>query len=158
MSNLFQRTVFVLTSFLVVFSASAQEKTNFTSLDVFQLEFAADPQIAPDGSTIVYRRKGFDIMKDRSKGSLWVLSSDGKNHHKLTNREIDESQAKWSPTGDRIAFVSNSENGSEIYLYWLSSKVTAKLTQLENSPSSITWSPDGKHVAFSMKVKFLKLV
>ena len=56
MSNLFQRTVFVLTSFLVVFSASAQEKTNFTSLDVFQLEFAAEPQIATEGSTIVYRR------------------------------------------------------------------------------------------------------
>ena len=152
MSNLFQITVFFLTSFLVFFNASAQEKTNFTSLDVFQLEFAADPQIAPDGSTIIYRRKGFDIMKDRSKGSLWMLSSDGENHHKLTHKETDERQATWSPTGDRIAFISNSENGSEIYLYWLDSKVTAKLTQLENSPSSITWSPDGKHLAFSMKV------
>ncbi len=148
----FQRLIIVLIVFLYSFNTKAQEKTKFDYLDVFQLEYAGDPQIAPDGSTIIYRRRGFDIMKDRSNGNLWMISVDGKKHQKLTNRESNESQAKWSPTGDRIAFISSSENGSEVYMYWVDSKVTAKLTQLENSPSSITWSPDGNQLAFSMKV------
>ncbi|PHS61254.1 MAG: peptidase S9 family protein [Flavobacterium sp.] len=148
----FQRLFFTFFILLFVASVSAQVKTPFSALDVFQLEYAGDPQISPDGNTIVYKRTGFDVMKDRSKGNLWVITSEGENHHKLTSSDANESQAKWSPSGDRIAFVSSSSNGSEIYVHWVASNVTAKLTQLENSPSSLTWSPDGNQLAFSMKV------
>jgi len=147
--------IFRFATFVVFFSSialSAQVKTNFDYLDVFQLEYTGDPQISPDGETIIYRRTGFDIMKDGSKGNLWLLSSDGKIHHKLTANEGNESNASWSPSGDRIAFVSSTDEGSEIYVYWINSKALAKLTQLENGPSSITWSPDGKSLAFTMKV------
>ncbi|MDT0554251.1 S9 family peptidase [Urechidicola vernalis] len=139
--------------FLLTFNFSiAQEKLPFQSLDVFELEFASDPQISPDGSQVVYKRNGFDIMKDNSKGNLWILNSDGTNHRKLTTREVSESQASWSPSSDRIAFTSSTSEGSEIYMYWLSSGQIAKLTQLTASPGSLTWSPDGKSLAFTMKV------
>ena len=73
---------------------SAQQLKNFEALDVFQLEYTGDPQISPDGLAVVYRRTGFDIMKDGSKGDLWLLSSDGESHQKLTSRESDESQGE----------------------------------------------------------------
>ena len=152
MQNIFQKAVLFILLFQISFFTTAQVKTIFSSLDVFQLENVADPQISPDGESVIYRRMGFDIMEDRSKGNLWIISSEGNNHHKLTHREVNESQAKWSPSGDRIAFVSSSENGSEIYVYWIKENITAKLTQLENNPSSLTWSPDGNQLAFSMKV------
>ena len=38
-------------------------------LDVFKLEWAGDPQISPDGSSIVYVRNFMDIMKDTSRSS-----------------------------------------------------------------------------------------
>ncbi len=132
---------------------SAQVQTSFEYLDVFQLEYSGDPQISPDGNYVVYRRTSFDIMKDRSKGNLWLVSTDGRNiHHKLTSRDSDESQARWSPDGDRIAFVSSNGEGSEVYVYWTATGTVAKLTQLENGPSNLAWSPDGKQIAFTMKV------
>jgi dipeptidyl aminopeptidase/acylaminoacyl peptidase len=150
MINAFRFFSFIL--ILTTLQLTAQTKKNFEALDVFQLEYANDPQISPDGNTVVYRRTGFDIMKDGSKGDLWLLSSDGRTHEKLTSREVDESQGRWSPSGDRIAFVSKGDHGSEIYVYWMFSGALAKLTQLENSPSSITWSPNGESIAFTMKV------
>jgi dipeptidyl aminopeptidase/acylaminoacyl peptidase len=132
---------------------SAQVQTYFEYLDVFQLEYSGDPQISPDGNYVVYRRTGFDIMKDRSNGNLWLVSTDGRDiHHKLTSRDTDESQARWSPDGDRIAFVSSNGEGIEIYVYWMATGTVARLTQLENSPSNLAWSPDGKKIAFTMKV------
>ena len=132
---------------------SAQVQTFFEYLDVFQLEYSGDPQISPNGNYVVYRRTGFDIMKDRSGGNLWLVSTDGRNiHHKLTSREENESQARWSPNGDRIAFVSSNGEGSEVYVYWTATGTVAKLTQLENSPSNLAWSPDGRKIAFTMKV------
>ncbi|GEQ86213.1 acylaminoacyl-peptidase [Patiriisocius marinistellae] len=131
---------------------SAQVTTPFEYLDVFQLEYANSPQISPDGKHVIYRRTGFDIMADKSTASLWIIDIDGNNHRKLTSRDKGEGSARWSPSGDRIAFTSGSENGSEIYVYWIASGTLARLTQLEKSPSSLAWSPDGKSIAFTMKV------
>ena len=59
---------------------------------------------------------------------------------------------RWSPSGDRIAFVRSTAEGNEIYVYWTATGASAKLTQLENGPSNIAWAPNGKTIAFSMKV------
>ena len=130
-----------------------QEKPAFSRMDVFELEWVTDPQISPDGSRVVYERRGMDIMKDRKTSRLWLKSTDGQTHYKLTDRDVNESSPVWSPDGSRIAFVSSAEdNGSEIYVYWLAQDKMARLTQLEGSPSGLSWSPDGKQLAFSMKV------
>lgn len=125
---------------------------SFSYLDVFEIEYASDPQISPNGEQIVYRRMGFDIMKDRSVGELWIMNADGSEHQKLTTRETSESSPRWSPTGDRIAFVSGTSEGAEIYVYWLNTSKIARLSQLESSPRSLSWSPDGQWLAFSQKV------
>ncbi|WP_418602271.1 S9 family peptidase [Hwangdonia sp.] len=147
------RVIVFLVSVVFVNAVCGQiKKELFQPLDVFELEWASDPQISPDGTQIVYKRNGFDIMKDAAKGNLWIINTDGTFHRKLTAREVNESQASWSPTGDRIAFSSSTEEGSELYMYWVSSGNIAKLSQLEHSPGSLTWSPDGKQLAFTMFV------
>jgi dipeptidyl aminopeptidase/acylaminoacyl peptidase len=138
--------------FSLQFVVSQTQKLPFQPMDVFGLEWASEPQISPDGSQIIYKRNGFDIMKDNSKGNLWIINRDGTSHRKLTSREVAESQASWSPTGDRIVFASTTDEGSEIYMYWNATGQIAKISQLEKSPSSLTWSPDGNWIAFNMFV------
>jgi len=128
------------------------QKKPFDYLDVFDLQYVSDPQISPDGNWIVYRRMGFDIMTDRAKGNLWMIRKDGSRHQKLTSREVSESSPRWSPNGDRIAFVSSTEEGSEIYMYWVSTGKFARISQLPAGPSSLCWSPNGEQLAFSMNI------
>ena len=129
----------------------AQEKP-FGRMDVFDLEWANDPQISPDGKHIVYVRGGMDIMKDKRKGNIWMINTDGSGHSKLSSLESNESQPRWSPDGKRIAFVNATNQGGEIYVYWLETSKIARLTQLDRSPRGISWSPDGQHIAFTMHV------
>ena len=59
----------------LVLGGSASAADRFTLRDVFDLELAGDPQISPDGRRIVYVRTAMDIMKDRPRGSLWIIDS-----------------------------------------------------------------------------------
>ena len=147
---------FFILLFIISFkisSFSQNTKAVFTDLDVFDLQYVKNPQISPDGSQIVYRRMTFDILKDRAVGNLWMINSSGINNQKLTSRESSEYGAIWSPNGDRLAFISLTDEGPEIYMYWKNTSKFAKISQLEGSPSNLVWSSNGKDLAFTMKVK-----
>ena len=75
---------------------AAAESDRLQYLDVFEMEVAADPQISPDGSQIVYVRRGFDIMTDQSRTALWTLASDGTNHRALTDGNSGVGSPSWS--------------------------------------------------------------
>jgi len=144
---------FAFFCFVPLLTMQAQEKKPFSNLDVFELEWVEAPQISPDGKRIVYVRRGMDKMKDRRTSRLWMINADGSGHRKLTQRDINESNPRWSPDGNRIAFTSPSEgNGSEIFIFWTETGAMARVTQLERSPSNIRWSPDGQLLAFVMHV------
>ena len=147
------RNYYLFFCFLYSIALWSQDQKPFDYLDVFELEYAGDPQINPSGDYILYRRTGFDIMKDKSAGNLWLLSTqDATVHHKLTPSDGNESQGRWSPAGDRIAYIAATSAGSELFVYWTATRATARLSQLENSPSNLSWSPDGKWLAFSAMV------
>lgn len=146
---------FIFLSFLIlnIPNLSAQsEKLPFQELDVFNLEFASDPQISPNGAQVVYVRNQMDIMNDRKTGNLWIISSEGASHRKLTSGDQRESNPRWAPDGNRIAYTASTDQGSEIHIYWLDTKIKTRITQLARSPRGISWSPDGKWLAFSMLV------
>lgn len=147
------RSALTLLLFLLILSTNAQTNPPFSSMDVFELEWADQPRISPDGEWVVYQRRGMDIMKDRRQGQLWLIRSDGSDHQKLSNLDVNESNAHWSPDGSKIAFTASTTEGSELFIYWVSNGKSARISQLSASPGGLSWSPDGQWIAFSMFVE-----
>ena len=132
----------------------SQEKSDrLTAMDVFNLQFAADPQISPDGKRIVYVRQFSDIMNDKRESNLWVINADGGEDRGLTNGNYSDSSPRWSPDGTRIAYLSDRDGKAQIYVRWMDNGQTAELTNLDSAPSDIVWSPDGKLISFSAFVQ-----
>ena len=57
---------------------------------------AAEARWSPDGRRVAYT----------AGGQLWVANADGSGRRQLTTLNGGASGPVWSPTGDRIAFVS----------------------------------------------------
>ncbi|WP_114749256.1 alpha/beta hydrolase family protein [Pleomorphovibrio marinus] len=130
----------------------AQSPTPLEDLDVFQLQYAGAPEISPEGDQIVYVRHQFDIMKDKAFSNLWMIEANGEGHQPLTSGKNNIGNAKWSPSGERLAYVSNEEGSSQIMVIWLNSGHKASITNLVGSPGNLEWSPDGKWIAFTTNV------
>ena len=133
-------------------AAGLPEARRLHSIDIFQLEYADDVQISPDGSRIVYVRVSHDIMTDRARRNLWMINADGTNNRPLRSEIRSFSSPRWSPDGTRIAYVSAAEGSPQLYVRWMDSGQTALLTNLVEPPDAIAWSPDGKSIAFTQLV------
>jgi len=120
----------------------------FTAMDVFELEWATNPQVSPDGRTIAYSRNGYDVMTDRPVSRVWLIDADGSHHRPMTDGA--SGNAVWSPDGSRIAFVAGTGKDTEIHIHWLDDNRTARITRLPERPAALSFSPDGRQIAFRM--------
>lgn len=129
----------------------AIDDEHFTAEDVFQLELATDPQVHPSGRGIVYVRNSMDIMTDGRKRNLWMLDSEAGVTWPVTDGLTNASSPRWSPEGQRLAYVSSDGERSQIFVQWMGSQ-TIPITNLSEGPGDITWSPDGEWIAFTMRI------
>ena len=142
-------TVIVSSFALQVQISQAASLPVFVAEDVFEMEYANDPQVSPDGARVAYVRTSMDIMTDQAKRTIWVVDSNGDNHRPLVSGSGNFSSPRWSPSGDRLAYLSNRDGKTQLFVQWLDGGETAKVTTLPQSPRSIVWSPDGKYISFT---------
>ena len=125
----------------------------FTADRVFDMEYASDPQVSPDGKTVAYVRHSMDRMTDKDTGQIWILNlADGSNRPLVTGG-AGAGSPRWSPDGTRIVYSTATEGKPEVRLFYLDTGRSFPLAQFLEGPSETVWSPDGKQVAFSMFVK-----
>ena len=90
-----------------------------TGSDLFSLEVATDPNISPDGKTIAYVRRSNDIMSDRARSSIWIIDVASGTQAPLVAGPGSHGQPRWSPDGTRLAYVSSSEGGAQLFVRWM---------------------------------------
>ncbi len=85
--------------------------------DLLAVVRVGDPQISPDGQTVVYTRTTTDLKTGRRNSDIWMIRGDGSAPQAAIATEKNESAPRIFPTlPRRLAFISNREGVPQVYL------------------------------------------
>ncbi len=128
------------------------QKRNITETDIYAFQWIADAQMSPDGAHVIYNQVKVTPKHDAYESTLWMISTaEGGMARKLTSK-VNDSGARWSPDGRKIAFLRAVGEGSaartQIHVLPLDGGEARELTDLPRGAGGIVWSPNGKSIAF----------
>src|ERR1051325_10155989 len=125
-----------------------------TPQDVYLLAGCGDPRISPDGTTVSLTAWRIDKESNSYKRAVWLANVADGTTRQFSGGEKEDTGARWSPDGTRIAFTSNRDGDcKQIYVIPVKGGEARKLTDSKESAGAIAWSPDGTRIAFTARVR-----
>lgn len=113
----------------------------------------SQPDLSPDGETILFRYRTLDGEEDVYQSQIWIASISEGEVRPFTYAKSDSSP-KWSPRGDDIMFLSDRELeaeddvGTQIWLIPFNGGEARPLTALTAGVLKAFWSPSGDKILF----------
>lgn len=109
-----------------------------------------EPQIAPDGSRIVYVRGASDFKADRIDTELVLIDVASGARRVLTHDRIGVHMPRWSPAGDRIAYLASPARGKppQLYVLPMDGGDSEQITTVKSGLGAFDWRPDGAAFAY----------
>jgi dipeptidyl aminopeptidase/acylaminoacyl peptidase len=127
--------------------------TAFALDDLGRLVGVSDPQVAPDGKSvaIVVGRPNYD--KNRNDTELVLVDVATGKQRVLTHERESIGQPRWSPEGDRLAFLARAGSGKDArYQIFVLPMNGGEAQRVTNAPTGVrhyAWKPDGSEIAFA---------
>jgi len=153
--------IFVFVSITRSQTAVPTQKRAIRLEDSSKIVTVSDPQISPDGKSIVIVVSRQNFEEDRNDTELVLVDVATGAQRVLTFGRKQAGFPRWSPTGDRLAFLAvvpytrekkddttKREDSPQIFIMPMNGGDAKKITNAPNGVEQFAWRPDGKQIAY----------
>lgn len=120
-----------------------------SSRDLLDMKWVSDPQISPNGDKLLFCQKSIVVRQGKETYRTNIYLAQEGIVSQFTYGLSKDITPRWSPCGEKIAFVSNRDKGDQIYVISLSGGEARQATFKTRNVSDLTWSPCGNKIAFT---------
>jgi dipeptidyl aminopeptidase/acylaminoacyl peptidase len=131
----------------------SRKKRHITAEDLYRIQLIPSCSISPDGRHVAFCLQRVERNTEKKYSNLWIVPTEGGRARQFTYGDRIDSQPKWSPEGNEIAFISNrgDEKQVQIYIIPFSGGEARQLTKVTGTIGDFEWSPDGKQLVFALR-------
>jgi len=144
---------FLLLTVLILIPSMIQSQDLLTPEKLWEFSRLSDPQISPDGSTVIFGVRTFDIAENKGNTDLYKVTSTGGDPVRLTTSPASESNARWRPDGLKIGYLSSASGSSQLWEMNPNGSSVTQVTDIEGGISNFDYSPLGNFISFTRSVK-----
>jgi Tol biopolymer transport system component len=144
------RTHAIVTGALLLSAAAAgaQQKRAITFDDFAAVRNVSDPQVSPDGRSVLYNVRTTDVAANRRSPRTYLVATGGGAPRPFPGGDVLASEARWSPDGKRVAYVADGQ----LWVADADGSNAHQLTRLNGGASGPVWSPLSDRIAFTSAV------
>jgi len=131
-----------------------RKKRPITIDDLWQIERIGAISLAPDAAHAVLALTRASMKDNKSQSGLWLLPTQGGAPRALTTAGEKDSQPRFSPKGDLIAFAAKREQEgrkdeeTQLYLIAPDGGEARRAGTIATGVEAFKWFPDGRRIAF----------
>jgi len=132
--------------------ALAQERT--LEIDDLRLEVGVStPALSPDGRQVIVTTSTPNYEDNRFDRTLILVDIASGEQLELTPQRPAVNQPRWSPSGDRLAFVDSGEGGEDrqVFVLPMGGGEAHQVTNAEEGVSAFRWTMDGTQILYTSR-------
>ena len=133
----------------LVFSKPLPAQTPLAGEDVFELEYASNPIISPDGNWVLYNHVVANKDADRFDKHLVCYDCDTGVSKVILKKHELTSAPTWSPDSSEFAVSAKRGKQDLILLVKPGRATTLKSISINVSAKNVAYRPDGEVVIFN---------
>jgi dipeptidyl aminopeptidase/acylaminoacyl peptidase len=127
-------------------------KRKIESTDLFRLTSLTDPQWDKHSRKYAFVQTTIHEEDNEYRSTIYVGDLEG-NTVPFTAGKGRATSPRWSPDGSKLAFVSNRNEKSQIYVMPVNGGEAEQVTFCKNGARGPVWSPCGTKILFSTSVE-----
>ncbi len=143
------KTAFLIIALLHIFSFQLLAQKKFELADMDKLYTLTDPQISPDGKSVLIVVSKPDTTTNKNKSFIYKADVATGANQQLTFDRAAVSYPRWSPLNDAIAFIAADAAGKgQLFVLSMNGGEAKKITSSPTGVQQFAWNPDGTTFAF----------
>jgi len=145
--------IILFIALLNAFSYHLFAQKKFELADYARLVNISDPQISPDGKSVVLVVSRPDYVNNRFNAELVLIDVASGNKRVLTQERITVSSPRWSPNGAQLAFIAKAGLGkdatNQIFILSMLGGEAKQMTKAPKGVQHFAWSPNSTDIAYA---------
>ena len=113
----------------------------------------SDPQVSPDGKTVIYGVSYYSIDQNKGNRDLYSIGLNAESSRRLTKTEKSEFNAIWRPDGKKIGFLTSESGSVQLWEMNPDGSGRERVSDIEGGITGFKYSPDQTMVLYTKEVE-----